>query len=148
MSQNMKRASRVEIVLLANSFAFVRSFVCVLASPGYFISFPPTVRWVWYRSYFWVWKSTTILPDVTYFYLFSGIFLWGIKKFVCVFHPAAKSLVYPAYLIGKVFDPNWYVICFLIGCLYSMETPVFSSMISLASFFQIVVLCQWLSSSC
>ena len=46
MSQHMKRASGVEIVLLNNNFSVIMSDVCVLTSPRYLISFAPTVSQV------------------------------------------------------------------------------------------------------
>ena len=46
MSQNMKHAPGVEMVIFMNSFAVFRSAIHVLTSPGNFMRFPSTLMWV------------------------------------------------------------------------------------------------------
>ena len=46
ISHNMKRASRVELILMTNNFAIFRSAVYVINYPGYLIGLTSTVRWV------------------------------------------------------------------------------------------------------
>ena len=63
-------------------------------------------------------------------YFFFRYIVEGQKHCVCVLHPDINSLRYISYLVGKVFGPNWSEFWIFMSCLYSIATPVSTSMIT------------------
>ena len=44
---------------------------------------------------------------------FQVYFVGQGKPCICSFRPATNPLIWPAYLVDGVFDPNWYEFWFL-----------------------------------